>query len=199
MMRLGLTGGIGMGKSTVAGMFAARGVPGFNADEEVRRLQAPGGAAIPAIAASFPSTVQDGVLSRDLLRALVLSDAAAMKRLEGIMHPMVRAAEARFLDKSDREGCEAVLLDIPLLFESKDRTSFDKVIVVSCPKALQLERVMKRGLPLPDIEAIIARQLPDAQKRALADFVIDTSGSIIETAAKVDKIMQKLGLKVPPS
>ncbi|MBU6398622.1 MAG: dephospho-CoA kinase [Rhodospirillales bacterium] len=194
MMRIGLTGGIGMGKSTVAGMFAARGVPGFNADDEVHRLQAPGGAAIPAIAAAFPGTVEHGVLNRAALRAIVLADPARMRVLEGIMHPLVRAAQARFIAEAEAKGCPAALLDIPLLFETGRQADFDKLVVVSCPHETQIERVQRRGLSRAEIDAIIARQMPDAQKRALADYVVETDGPITDTASRVDAIIKELGL-----
>ncbi|WP_234730817.1 dephospho-CoA kinase [Acidocella facilis] len=194
MMRLGLTGGIGMGKSTVAGMFAARGVPGFNADDEVHRLQARGGAAIAAIAAAFPGTVEAGVLDRARLRALVLPDGTRMRALEEIMHPLVRAAEAAFIADATAAGRQAVLLDIPLLLETGREAGFDKVIVVSCPREVQIERVRQRGLTLAQIQAIIARQMPDAQKREKADYVVETGGTLAATQAQVDEILQELGL-----
>ena len=194
MMRLGLTGGIGMGKSTVAEMFAVRGVPGFNADQAVHRLQAPGGAAIPAIAAAFPGTVTGGVLDRAALRAIVLADSARMRALEGIMHPLVRAAQAAFLAQAEAAGRRAALMDIPLLFEGGHKTDFDKVITVSCPREVQIARVQRRGLPLGQIEAIIARQMPDAQKRAMADYVVETGGTLGETEAQVQAIIKELGL-----
>ncbi|SHE59385.1 dephospho-CoA kinase [Acidocella aminolytica] len=194
MMRLGLTGGIGMGKSTVAAMFAARGVPGFNADEEVHRLQAPNGAAIPAINAAFPGTVTAGVLDRAQLRALVLADPARMRDLEEIMHPLVRAAQAAFLARAEAEGRKAVLLDIPLLFEGGRKAAVNKAIIVSCPRETQIARVKQRGLPRAQIEAIIARQMPDAQKRALADYVVETGGTLAETEAQVHAIIKELGL-----
>lgn len=194
MIRLGLTGGIGMGKSTVSAMFATHGVPGFNADEEVHRLQAPDGGAIPALAAAFPGMVAGNVLDRAKLRALVLGDAVQMRRLEEIMHPLVRAAQARFLEQAEAEGHAAVLLDIPLLFENKLQTGLDKVVVVSCPREVQIERVAKRGLPAEQIEAIIARQMPDAQKRALADYVIETGGALAETEFQVKAVLKDLDL-----
>ncbi|MBU6426574.1 MAG: dephospho-CoA kinase [Rhodospirillales bacterium] len=194
MMRIGLTGGIGMGKSTVAGLFAAHAVPGFNADDEVHRLQAPDGAAIPAIAASFPGMVQNGVLNRAGLRAIVLADPAQMRVLEGIMHPLVREAQARFLAEAEAKGCPAALLDIPLLFETGRQADFDKVVVVSCPPETQIARVLRRGLSRVEIDAIIARQMPDAKKRALADYVVETDGPITDTAARVEAIIKDLGL-----
>ncbi len=195
MMLLGLTGGIGMGKSTVAGMFAAHGVPVFNADAEVHALQARDGAAIPALDAAFPGTVHDGVLDRAALRARVLADDAEMKRLEAIMHPLVRDRQAGLIAAARQAGRRAVLLDVPLLFESRVQGGMDKVIVVSCPRAMQVARVLARGVKLADIEAIIARQMPDAQKRALADFIVDTSGTLENTQAQVARIFAELKLE----
>ncbi|MGE4481533.1 dephospho-CoA kinase [Acidocella sp.] len=194
MRRLGLTGGIGMGKSTVAGLFAAHGVPGFNADEAVHGLQARDGAALPAIAAAFPGMVTGGVLDRAGLRALVLADPARMRVLEDIMHPLVRAAQADFEARAKAAGRAAVLLDIPLLFEGRRQAGFDKVIIVSCPYETQIARVERRGLPRAQIEALIARQMPDSQKRALADYVIETGGTLAETEAQVRAIIKELGL-----
>ena len=195
MMLLGLTGGIGMGKSTVAGMFAAHGVPVFNADAEVHALQARDGAAIPALDAAFPGTVHEGVLDRAALRARVLADDAEMKRLEAIMHPLVRDRQAGLIAVARQAGRRAVLLDVPLLFESRVQGGMDKVIVVSCPRAMQVARVLARGVKLADIEAIIARQMPDAQKRALADFIVDTSGTLENTQAQVARIFAELKLE----
>ncbi len=194
MKVLGLTGGIGMGKSTVAGMFAARGIPAFNADEAVHELQAPHGAAIPALAAAFPGVVADGVLDRAALRAQVLADDAAMKRLEAIMHPLVRAMEGAFIAEAERAGRRAVLLDIPLLFEVGGEGRVDKIITVSCPRETQLARVLNRGVPRAQIEAIIARQMPDAEKRRRADFVVETSGTLEATQAQVARIIEELKL-----
>jgi dephospho-CoA kinase len=194
MMLLGLTGGIGMGKSTVAAMFAEHGVPGFNADEAVHALQAKGGAAIPAIDAAFPGVVHEGILDRAALRARVLTDDSEMKKLEAIMHPMVRGGQSGLIDKARQEGRRAVLLDVPLLFESGAESRMDKTIIVSCPREMQIERVLARGVPLADIEAIIARQMPDAEKRRRADYVIETGGSLDETRAQVEHIIKELGL-----
>jgi len=194
MIVLGLTGGIGMGKSTVAAMFAARGIPAFNADDAVHALQAPNGAAISAIAEAFPGTVTDGVLDRAKLRAQVLTDNAAMKRLEGIMHPLVRQIQAAFTAEAVQAGRRAVLLDIPLLFETGGEGRVDKIITVSCPRDVQISRVLHRHLPLADIEAIIARQTPDEEKRRRADYVVDTSGPLEETRAQVARIIEELGL-----
>ena len=191
MMVLGLTGGIGMGKSTVAGMFAAHGIPCFNADDAVHELQAPGGEAIPALAAAFPGMVIDGVLDRARLRARVLADEAEMKRLEAIMHKLVRAREARFMAQA---SAPIVLLDIPLLFETGGQDRVDKIIVVSCPAQTQMERVTARGLPAAQVAAIIARQMPDAEKRARADYIVETGGPLAETQTQVARIVKELGV-----
>lgn len=192
MIRLGLTGGIGMGKSTVAALFATHDVPTFNADDVVHQLQAPHGAAIPALAAAFPDLVREGRLDRAGLRALVLKDADRMRTLEQIMHPLVHEARADFTARMQDK--KAVLFDIPLLFETNAKSQYDKIIVVSCPRAVQIDRVRQRGLALNEIEALIARQMPDAQKRALADYVIDNGGSIAATKTQIKAIIEELGL-----
>lgn len=194
MKVLGLTGGIGMGKSTVAAMFAARGIPVFNADEAVHALQAPNGAAIPALAAAFPAAVNNGVLDRAALRAEVLADDKAMRRLEAIMHPLVRQLEAAFLEQAARQGRRAVLLDIPLLFETGADRRVDKIITVSCPREVQIARVLARGMPLAEIEEIISRQTPDEEKRRRAHYIVETSGALAETEAQVARIVEELGL-----
>lgn len=192
MITLGLTGGIGMGKSTVAGLFAAHNIPIFNADEAVHRLQASDGAAIPALRQAFPDLVGQDGLDRAGLRALVLREPEKMRILEQIMHPLVRAERAAFLAGAQTK--KAVLFDIPLLFETNAQSEFDKVIVVSCPREVQIARVQQRGLPLNEVEALIDRQLPDAQKRARADYIIENGGSIEATTSQVEKIIKELGL-----
>ncbi|GLR66798.1 dephospho-CoA kinase [Acidocella aquatica] len=192
MIVLGLTGGIGMGKSTVAKMFAAHGIPCFNADAAVHQLQAPGGRAIPALARAFPGTVNNGVLDRSKLRALVLRDNAAMRRLEAIMHPMVYREEEKFRTAAFRAHRRAVLLDIPLLFEAGGYRRVHRTITVSCPRDVQIARVLKRGLPLAQIEAIIARQMPDAEKRRRAGHVIPTGLSKFHAQRAVRHIIEDL-------
>ncbi len=192
MIVIGLTGGIGMGKSTVARMFEAHGIPSFNADAAVHGLQAPGGRAIAPVEASFPGTVSNGVLNRASLRALVLQDNAAMRRLEAIMHPLVRQEEAKFRATARRTGRRAVLLDIPLLFETGAESRFDVTITVSAPRAVQIARVLKRGLPRAQAEAIIARQMPDAEKRRRADVVIPTGLSKFHTIRTVRRVAQEI-------
>lgn len=192
MIVIGLTGGIGMGKSTVAKIFAAQGIPGFNADDAVHRLQAPCGRAIPALAAAFPGTVKHGVLNRAKLRALVLGNDTAMRRLEAIMHPLVHQEETIFRTAALRAHRRAVLLDIPLLFETGAQRRFDVTIAVSAPRDVQITRVLRRGLPLSQVEAIIARQMPDAGKRRLADYVIPTGLSKFHTIRTVRRIIKEL-------
>lgn len=192
MMVIGLTGGIGMGKSTVAKIFAAHGIPCFNADDEVHLLQAPGGRAIPALDRAFPGTVKNGVLNRAKLREWVLRDDAAMRRLEGIMHPLVRQQEAHFRTAAFRAGRRAVLMDLPLLFETGSENRFAKIITVSAPPDVQRARVRRRGLPDDQIAAIIARQMPDAEKRRRADYVVRTGLSKFHAVRRVRRIIRGL-------
>jgi dephospho-CoA kinase len=184
MIVLGLTGSIGMGKSTVAAMFAELGVPVFDADAEVHKLQGPGGALVAEIEAEFPDTTTKLGVDRTLLREAVLADPTAFTRLEAIIHPAVADARSAFLDTNrDRP---LVVLDVPLLFEAGGWKHVDKIAVVSAPPEVQRERVLARpGMTVARFEAILARQLPDAEKRARADFVIPTGVPIGETRATV--------------
>jgi dephospho-CoA kinase len=193
MITLALTGSIGMGKSTVAAMFADAGVPVFDADATVRQLQGPGGAVVAAIAERFPGTVQGGAVDREALSAAVLGHPAELAALEAIVHPAVHHERTRFIvEHGDRP---ALLFDIPLLFETGGASAFDKVIVVSAPAELQRQRVLARpGMTAAKLDAILARQMPDAEKRARADFVVDTSGPLAETRAQVDAILACLGV-----
>jgi dephospho-CoA kinase len=193
MITLALTGSIGMGKSTVAAMFAEAGIPTFDADAVVRELQGPGGRLVPLIEARFPGTTQDGAVDREALSAAVLSDRDELAALEAIVHPAVHHERTRFI--VEHGDAPALLFDIPLLFETGGDEAFDKVIVVSAGVDLQRERVLKRpGMTRGKFEQILARQLPDAEKRARADFVIDTSGTLDETRAQVRNILTCLGL-----
>jgi dephospho-CoA kinase len=172
---IGLTGGIGMGKSTAADAFRRAGIPVFDADAEVHRLQAQGGAAVRAIAAHFPGVVRNGAVDRAALREVAVQDPAAMARLEAILHPLVRRAEHAFVGRHRRVGRRAVVLDIPLLFETCGDRRVDEVVVVSAPPAVQAARVRRRRRMSPEqIAAIIARQMPDAEKRRRADLVVRT-------------------------
>jgi dephospho-CoA kinase len=194
MLVIGLTGGIGMGKSTVAKMFGRVGIPAFNADEAVRRLQAPGGAAVEMLDVSFPGVVRDGVLDRAALRALVLRDPVAMRRLEFLMHPLVHLEEERFRRAAMRAGRRAVLLDIPLLFETGADRRVDTTVTVSCPRDVQVARVRKRGIPAGQIEAMIAKQMPDGEKRRRADFVVRTGLSKFLTWRDVGRVLRGVGV-----
>lgn len=188
MIRLGLTGSIGMGKSTVAAMFAERGVPVFDADAAVHRLQGAGGRLVQAIEGAFPDTTGPAGVNRTALGEAVLGDPAALKRLEAIVHPAVAAERAAFL--SANAGEPLVLLDIPLLFETGGEGQVDRIVVVSAPPEVQRARVLARpGMTPERFAAILARQMPDAEKRARADFVIDTAGPLAATAAEVDAVI----------
>ncbi|MEF2546898.1 dephospho-CoA kinase [Aurantimonas sp. E1-2-R+4] len=192
MIVLGLTGSIGMGKSTAAAMFADEGVPVHDADAAVHRLYA--GRAAPLIEAEFPGTVIDGIVDRQLLGAEVLNDPDALKRLEAIVHPLVRAEEQAFLAAARKTGAPLALLDIPLLYETGAETRCDKIVVVSAPAAIQRERVLRRpGMNEEKFAAILAKQVPDAEKRARADFVIDTGGGFDATRAAVKVVVTELG------
>ncbi len=188
MITLGLTGSIGMGKSTVAAMFEAEGVPVFDADAVVHALQGPGGALVAAIEAAFPGTTTESGVDRALLRDRVLGDDAALARLEGLVHPAVAHERERFL--AANAAASLVLLDIPLLFEAGGWRNVDKIVVVSAPAEIQRERVLGRpGMTAERFEAILSRQLPDAEKRARADFVIPTGGPLTETRERVKSLI----------
>ena len=194
MMTLAITGSIGMGKSTVAAMFAEAGIPTFDADATVRRLQGPGGRLVPQIEARFPGTTREGAVDRDALSSAVLGDPDELAALEAIVHPAVHHERTRFIVENG--DAPALLFDIPLLFETGGDAAFDKVIVVSAPAEMQRERVMSRqGMTREKFEQILARQLPDAAKRERADFVVDTSGSLDQTRGQVKAILACLNLR----
>lgn len=193
MIRLGLTGSIGMGKSTTAGMFVEAGIPVHDSDAVVHELYA--GKAAPAIEAAFPGTVRDGAVDRAALGERVLGDRAALARLEAIVHPLVAEAEAAFVRAARARGDTLVVLDIPLLFETEALDRVDKVLVVSAPEKVQRERVMARtGMTEARFEAIRARQVPDQVKRARADFIIDTS---LGTDCARAKVADLIGVLAP--
>lgn len=182
MRIIGLTGGMGMGKSTAAAAFRRAGIPVFDADATVHQLQARGGRAIPAIEAAFPGTIRGGVVDRAALRQAVLGNPGALTRLEHILHPMVEAEERAFVARARRAGKPAVVLDIPLLFETKGDRRVDTVVVVSAPLAIQIHRVgLRRRMSKADVAAVIARQMPDREKRRRADVVIQTGLSRAHT------------------
>jgi dephospho-CoA kinase len=194
LIRLALTGSIGMGKSTVARMFEREGVPVFDADAVVRDLQARDPQLIAAIGERFPSTVSGGVLDREGLARVVLGYPDELAALEAIVHPAVHAARTRFF--LDNAEATALLFDIPLLFETGGDTAFDKVIVVSAPPQVQRERVLARpGMTAEKLDAILARQMPDEEKRKRADFVVDTGGDLSTTEDQVRDILACLGIR----
>jgi dephospho-CoA kinase len=175
MRIVGLTGGMGMGKSTAAAAFRRAHIPVFDADAAVHRMQAKGGRAVRAIGESFPGTVREGVIDRAALRQAALNDRGALSRLEHILHPMVEAEERAFVGRARRAGARAVVLDIPLLFETKGDKRVDTVVVVSAPPSVQLHRVrQRRRMNTADIRSVIARQMPDREKRRRADLVVQT-------------------------
>jgi dephospho-CoA kinase len=188
MFVLGLTGSLGMGKSTTARFFAEAGVPVHDADAVVHRLYE--GEAVAAVAAAFPETLSDGKVDRKKLAARVLGDQAALKRLEDIVHPLVQAAEQRLLEEAEANGETVAVLDIPLLFETGGDRRVDAVVVVSAPPEVQRSRVLERpGMTIEKLEAILANQLPDAEKRRRADFVVDTSRGFEPARAQVRAIL----------
>ena len=191
MIRLGLTGSIGMGKSTTAAMFADKGVPVHDSDAAVHGLYQ--GAAAPLIEAAFPGTVQDGVVDRQRLADHVLGDPEALARLEAIVHPLVAEAEQRFVEQARSANAPLIVLDIPLLFEIDAVDRVDKILVVTAPASLQRQRVLARhGMTEAKFEAILAKQVPDARKRARADFLIDTSFGVDCARAKVHDLISVL-------
>jgi dephospho-CoA kinase len=188
---LGLTGSIGMGKSTVSGMFEDLGVPVFDADKVVREMQGPGGSLVPAIETAFPGTTGPNGIDRAKVGAAVFGDPAALSRLEGIVHPAVREARREFLRK--HSAAKLVVFDIPLLFERGGVEEVEAVLVVSAPAEVQRARVLKRpGMTAERFEQILALQLPDAKKRARADYVINTTGPLEETCSQVVRLVEKL-------
>lgn len=194
MITLGLTGSIGMGKSTVAAMFADAGVPVFDADATVHRLQGPGGRVVAAIEARFPGTTGGSGVNRTALGEMVLGDALAMAALEAIVHPAVAEERAAFL--ADHADASFVVLDVPLLFETGGDRTVDKIAVVSAAAAVQRTRVLARpGMTESKFDAILARQLPDPQKRARADFVIPTDVPLAETRAAVARVIACLSMR----
>lgn len=191
MVVLGLTGSIGMGKSTTAAMFRDAGVPVFDADAAVHALYR--GGAVAAVEAAFPGVTRDGAVDRELLRRRVLDDAAALRRLEGIVHPLVQAERAAFLSAAEAGGARLAVLDVPLLYETGGDRQVDAVAVVTAPEAVQKARVLARpGMTEARLSAILARQVPDAEKRRRARFVIDTGAGIEPARAAVRAVVAAL-------
>jgi dephospho-CoA kinase len=194
MIRLALTGSIGMGKSTVAKMFQRAGVPVFDADAVVRDLQANDAKLIAAIGDRFPGAVTEGILDREQLALNVLGHPAELEALEAIIHPAVQEAREHFLEAN--RNAPALLFDIPLLFETGGEKGFDRIIVVSAPADVQRERVLMRPAMTPEkLDAILARQLPDKEKRSRADFVVDTGVDLSTTERQVGHILSCLGIE----
>ncbi len=194
MIKLALTGSIGMGKSATAAMFAARGVPVYDADAAVHAVYVPGGDAVAPIEAEFPGVTNgQGGIDRARLRQRVIDDPSAMKRLEEIVHPIVGGLQRAFLEKAVADGHMIVVLDIPLLFETGGEKRADAILVVSAPPDVQKARVMARGqMTEAEFAAILARQVPDSVKRSRADFVIDTSKGFAHAEQRVDEILAEL-------
>ena len=195
MRILGLTGSIGMGKSTTAKLFTEAGVPVYDADAAVHKIYE--GEAAPAIEAAFPGTTVDGKVDRAKLSAKVVHDPAAIKQLEQIVHPMLGASRKKFLDEAERAGAPVVVMDIPLLFETGGEKRVDAVVVVSTDPSTQRERILARGTMTSEaLDAILARQLPDAEKRKRADFVVDTSHGLDPVRSAIRDILAEV-VKMP--
>jgi len=195
MRILGLTGSIGMGKSTTAELFAEAGVPVYDADAAVHKIYE--GEAAPAIEAAFPGTTVDGRVDRAKLSARVVHDQAAIKQLEQIVHPMLGASRKKFLDDAEASGAPVVVMDIPLLFETGGEKRVDAVVVVSTDPATQRERILARGTMTSEaLDGILARQLPDAEKRKRADFVVDTSHGLDPVRTAIRDILAEV-VKMP--
>lgn len=190
MMLLGLTGSIGMGKSTTAAMFREAGVPVYDADAAVHAAYAKGGACVEPLRAAFPGVVRDDTVDREALRQAVLGKPEEMKRLNGIVHPIIGRLRTSFFAEAEAAGADMVVMDIPLLFETGGDRNMDAVAVVSAPAELQRQRVLEReGMSPERLDAILAQQTPDAEKRARADFVIDTSRGLEPVRKEVAEII----------
>jgi dephospho-CoA kinase len=195
MLILGLTGSIGMGKSTTGKLFVEAGVPVYDADAAVHKLYE--GEAAPAIEAAFPGTTADGKVDRKKLSARVVHDPAAMKQLEQIVHPMLGASRQKFFDDAERSGAPVVVVDVPLLFETGGEKRVDAVVVVTTSPEIQRERIMARGTMTQEaLDSILARQMPDAEKRKRADFVVDTSHGLDPVRAQIEDILAQV-VKMP--
>ena len=195
MKILGLTGSIGMGKSTTAKLFAEAGVPVYDADATVHLIYQ--GEAVPAIEAAFPGTTSDGKVDRAKLSAKVVHDPAAIQRLEQIVHPMLRSYHQKFLHDAERAGAPVAVMDVPLLFETGGEKRVDAVVVVTTASEVQRERILARGTMTAEaLDAILARQLPDAEKRRRADFVVDTSHGLDPVRTRIRDILAEV-VKMP--
>jgi dephospho-CoA kinase len=195
MIILGLTGSIGMGKSTTAKLFVEAGVPVYDADATVHQLYE--GEAAPAIEAAFPGTTAGGKVDRQKLSARVVHDPAAMKQLEQIVHPMLGASRQKFFEEAERAGAPVTVVDVPLLYETGGEKRVDAVVVVTTSPENQRARIMARGTMTSEaLDSILARQLPDAEKRKRADFVVDTSHGLDPVRAQIRDILQQV-VKMP--
>ena len=195
MKILGLTGSIGMGKSTTAKLFAEAGVPVYDADATVHTVYQ--GEAVPAIEAAFPGTTADGKVDRARLSAKVVHDPAAIQRLEQIVHPMLRSYHQKFLEEAAQAGAPVVVMDVPLLFETGGEKRVDAVVVVTTAPEVQRERILARGtMTAETLDAILARQTPDAEKRRRADFVVDTSHGLDPVRDRIRDILAEV-VKMP--
>ena len=190
MILLGLTGSIGMGKSTTAAMFREAGVPVYDADAAVADLYARGGAAVGPVGEAFPGVVRDGAIDREALRQRVLGDPEALKRLNAIVHPLVGRDRGKFFESAQAMGADMVVLDIPLLFETGGHANVDAVVVASAPPEMQRERVLARpGMTPERLDAILAQQTPDPEKRARAHFIVDTGRGLEHARLQVGEII----------
>ncbi len=195
MIILGLTGSIGMGKSTTAKLFAEAGVPVYDADATVHLIYE--GEAVPAIEAAFPGSTADGKVDRAKLSAQVMHDAAAIKRLEQIVHPMLRAYHQKFLDAAEQSGAPVAVVDVPLLFETGGEKHVDAVVVVTTSPEVQRQRILARdNMTDEKLDVILKRQLPDTEKRKRADFIVDTSHGLDPVRARIRDILDQAG-KMP--
>lgn len=195
MLLLGLTGSIGMGKSTTAKLFEEAGVPVYDADATVHKVYE--GEAAPAVEAAFPGSTVNGKVDRQKLSAMVVNNADAMKRLETIVHPMLRSHQLKFLDDAEKSGAPVAVLDVPLLYETGGENRVDAVVVVTTAPEIQRERILARDNMTPEkLDAILARQLPDAEKRKRADFVVDTSHGLEPVRQRIGEILREV-VKMP--
>jgi dephospho-CoA kinase len=191
MLVIGLTGGIGMGKSAAAERFASHGIPVFNADLCVHQLYE--GAAVPAIEAGFPGAARDGKVDRKLLSEKIAGSPERLRQLEAIVHPLVVAAEIEFLIEQERQGAKLAVLEIPLLFETGAEERVDVTVVLSAPEAVQRARVLARpGMTVDKLEHLLARQLPDAERRARADYVVDSGLPLADMHAELERLIESL-------
>ena len=195
MLLLGLTGSIGMGKSTTAKLFAEAGVPVYDADAIVHLVYE--GEAAPAMEAAFPGSTANGKVDRQKLSAMVVNNPEAMTRLEQVVHPMLRSHQQAFLSAAEKSGVPVAVLDIPLLFETGGEHRVDAVVVVTAPPDIQRERILARANMTPEkLDAILARQMPDSEKRKRADFIVDTSGGLDPVRVRIKDILAEV-VKMP--